>query len=110
MNKIVMIGGREYTLTANGSTPRIYRAMFNGKDVFSGISSAVSSAGELKDIEVIENLAYCMAIQGGSIPSDMSIDAWLESFDSPLAVIEAAPKILEFWGEETNTTSIGKKE
>ena len=110
MDKLVTIDGKEYKLTANGGTPRRYRALFKGKDVFSGMANAVTATGELRDVEVIENLAYTMALQGGSIPADMSIDTWLDSMDSPLAVIEAAPAIMELWVNETDTTSIGKKE
>lgn len=109
MEKNIVIDGKEYRLVANGATPRKYRSLFRS-DIFGGISTAVNAKGEILNSEVFENLAFCMALQGGSVPSDMTIDDWLGTLSSPLAIIEAATQILELWAEETTTTSIGKKE
>lgn len=108
MEKGIVIDGREYRLVANGATPRKYRSLFRS-DIFGGISTAVNAKGEILNSEVFENLAYCMAIQGGSIEPNVTIDEWLGSLSSPLAIIEAATEILELWSEETTTTSTGKK-
>ena len=109
MEKNIVIDGKEYRLVANGATPRKYRSLFRS-DIFGGISTAVNAKGEILNSEVFENLAFCMALQGGSVPEDMKIDDWLATLSSPLAIMEAATKILELWAEETTTTSIGKKE
>lgn len=109
MEKNIIIDGKEYKLVANGATPRKYRSLFRS-DIFGGISTAVNAKGEILNSEVFENLAFCMALQGGSVPADMTIDEWLGTLSSPLAIIEVATQILELWAEETTTTSIGKKE
>ena len=109
MEKNIVIDGKEYRLVANGATPRKYRSLFRS-DIFGGISTAVNAQGEILNSEVFENLAFCMALQGGSVPEDMKIDDWLATLSSPLAIMEAATQILELWTEETTTTSIGKKE
>lgn len=109
MEKNIVIDGKEYRLVANGATPRKYRSLFRS-DIFGGISTAVNAKGEILNSEVFENLAFCMALQGGSVPADMTIDEWLGTLSSPLAIIEVATQILELWAEETTTTSIGKKE
>ena len=108
MEKNIVIDGKEYRLVANGATPRKYRSIFCS-DIFAGISTAVNAKGEILNSEVFENLAFCMALQGGSVPDDMTVDEWLGTLSSPLAIIEAATQILELWAEETTTTSIGKK-
>lgn len=108
MDKVVRIDGKEYKLTANGSTPRRYRTMFKS-DVFNDIQKAVTPTGDLVGIDVFENLAYCMAVQGGSVPAGVSIENWLDSFNSPTAIIEAAEDIMTLWAEETDSTSVGKK-
>lgn len=107
MERNVTIDGKVCRLVANGATPRRYRSMF-GKDVFAGITNAVSASGEVNDSEFFENLAYCMAVQGGL--TDISIDDWLGSMTSPMAIFEAVPEIMELWTAETETTSKGKKE
>lgn len=109
MERFVKIGEKEYRLLATGSTPRRYRALFPNKDIFRDMAGAVSANGEILNSEFFENLAYCMALQGGSIDPKTKIEDWLDSMDSPLAVLEASPEILELWTAETHTTSIGKK-
>lgn len=108
MERTVNIDGKDYRLVANGLTPRKYRELF-GKEVFLGMANATSEKGEIINSEVFENLAFCMAVQGGSMP-EKTVDEWLEKMDDPMAVINAAPDIMGMWLAETETTSIGKKE
>lgn len=108
MERTVNIDGKEYRLVANGLTPRKYRELF-GKEVFLGMTTAMNEKGQILDTEVFENLAFCMAVQGGSMP-EKTIDEWLEKMNDPMAIMNAAPEIMEFWLKETETTSIGKKE
>ena len=96
-------------MRANGATPRVYRSIF-GKDIFLGMQSAIGADMQVNDSEVFENVAFCMATQAGSIPAGMTIDQWLEAFSSPLAILNAAPAIMELWTEETKTISTEKKE
>lgn len=112
MERLVTIDGKEYKLVANGATPRIYRGLFH-KEVFSAMTKSAQyreNEVEILDTEVFENLAYCMAVQGGSIPTALSIDDWLASMSSPMAIIEATQEIMDMWFSEIETTSVGKKE
>lgn len=106
MERIVSIGGKETRLVANGATPRIYRALFK-RDVFEDMGHAVSAAGDLKNTEVFECLAFVMAKQGGLEGYD--VDGWLETLDSPTAIIEAVPEIMAVWTDTTATSVESKK-
>lgn len=108
MEKVLKIDGKEYKLRASGSTPRVYRSLFKS-DVFSDIQRAVTPTGDLVGIDVFENLAYCMALQGGSISTGTNIEDWLDSLDSPTAIIEVATDLMDLWSAETDTMSVGKK-
>lgn len=106
MEKVVKIDGKEVRLVATGGTPRLYRAMFR-RDVFRDMTHALTEDGEVVDAEVFENLAFLMAKQGGLEGYD--IDAWLDGMNSPTAVIEAAPEIMELWTGSTEPTVESKK-
>ena len=112
MEKNIVIDGREYHLVTNGATPRLYRSLFR-REVFTEMTHAMEEKGdgfEVINAEVFENLAFTMAIQGGSLPMATKIEDWLGSMSSPTAIIQVAGEILELWTEETDTTSVGKKE
>lgn len=109
MERNVTIDGREYRLVANGATPRIYRGMFRS-DVFKAMTHSLMDNGEVSDTEVFENLAFVMAMQGGSVSTGAKIEDWLGGMSSPTAIMEAVPDILSLWTDEAATTSVGKKE
>ena len=79
-------------------------------EAFSARNNAVDENGDIKDSEVFENLAFVMAIQGGSLPMAAKIDDWLNAMTNPMAIMEAAPDILDLWLATKETTSIAKKE
>ena len=106
MQKKINIGGKEILMEANGATPRIYRRMF-GSDLLTTLHGAVSKDGEVINIEVFENLAYCMAKQAGSVEDD--IDTWLGSFDSSMAIVDAIGELMALWRGNTATTVNPKK-
>lgn len=106
MQKTVKIDGKEIPMVANGATPRIYRRMF-GSDLLTTLHSAVSKGGEVINIEVFENLAYCMAKQAGSVEED--IDTWLGSFDSSMAIVDVIGDLMALWRGQTQTTVDPKK-
>lgn len=106
MEKVVSIGGKETRLVANGATPRLYRAFFK-KDVFHDMQRAVSDDGEIIDAEVIENLAFIMAKQGGLEGYD--IETWLSEMPTPMAVVEAADQVFELWLGTNDTVANAKK-
>lgn len=112
MEKNVKIDGKEYRLVTNGATPRVYRSLFR-KEVFNEITHAIEQKGEefeIVNVEVFENLAFTMAIQGGSLSMSAKIEDWLADMSSPTAIVEVAGEILELWTIETETKSEGKKE
>lgn len=109
MEKIVKIDGKEMKLAVNGGTPRLYRSLFR-KDLFQGMNNAMDENNDIKDSEVFENLAFVMAIQGGSISMSAKIDDWLNAMSNPMAIMEAAPDILNLWLATKETTSKAKKE
>lgn len=109
MEKIVKIDGQEMKFAVNGGTPRLYRSIFR-KDIFQGMNNAVNEKGEIKDSEIFENLAFIMAIQGGSVSMTTNIDDWLNAMSNPMAIMEAAPEILDLWLNTNETISTAKKE
>ena len=80
------------------------------KDVFAGMANAVDQDGVILDFEVFENLAYCMAVQGGSVSTGTKIEEWLAEMEDPLAIVHAAGDIMAMWVDENETTSTAKKE
>lgn len=106
MEKLVKIAGKETRLVANGGTPRLYRAMFK-RDIFGDMGKAIGEDGGVESIECFENLAFIMAKQGGLEGYD--IDGWLASMESPTAILEAVPDILELWTDTNETVVNGKK-
>lgn len=106
MEKTIKIGGKETHLVANGATPRLYRAFFK-KDVFRDMQKAVSDDGEILDAEVIENLTFVMAKQGGL--EGYNIEEWLAGMSTPMSVIEAAEEVFDLWLGTTETVADGKK-
>lgn len=108
MEKTIELDGNQMQMVANGATPRLYRSFF-GKDVFRGLQKSVEKDGTIIDAEVYENLAFTMAIQGGSLPIGTKIDDWLASLKSPTAILEAAPEIMSLWNDNTMQISEGKK-
>lgn len=108
MERNITIDGKEYRFVANGATPRIYRGLFRS-DVFKDMTKSLKDNGEVSDTEVFENLAFVMAMQGGSVSTGTKIDDWLGGMSSPTAIMESVPEILSLWTDEAETTSIGKK-
>ena len=107
MEKMVNIDGKELRMVANGATPRIYRLMF-GKDIFADITGAIKD-GQLTDVSAIEQLAFVLGRQGGSISTDIDIDEWLGGLDDPMALVEAAGDILTLWAGNRTSLSESKK-
>lgn len=106
MEKVIKVDGKDVRMIANGGTPRIYRAMFK-RDVFGDMAKAIGEDGGVQSTECFENLAFVMAKQGGL--EDYDIDAWLAGMESPTAILEAVPDILELWTATNETSVEGKK-
>ena len=117
MEKTITIDGKEVKLKTSGGLPRRYREMFH-RDVFidfGQITKGISKKKkpEMDDLpvdtmEVVENLAYCMAkLADPSIPDD--IEEWLDQF-STASLYFAANDIIMLWNEEQKTRSTPKKQ
>lgn len=107
MEKMINIDGKEMRMVANGATPRVYRVMF-GRDIFADLSHAIEG-DDLKDMSVIEQLAFVLGRQGGSIPQEQSIDEWLESIEDPMALVLSAGEVMTLWAGNMKTIADGKK-
>lgn len=127
MEKIVVIDGREVKLRASALIPRIYRAKF-GRDLISdmrrlerkynavvntaeaeGLSEEEREEAEFSalDLTIFENLAYCMAVNGGEhVPH--TPDEWLDGFET-FSIYVVLPSMMELWGVTNQTTAEPKK-
>ena len=101
MNKVIPIGDKEVVLECNAYTPIKYRMMFN-QDLLTSLSKI---SEKNLDIEVISNLTYCMALQGGF---DGDIEAFLSQFELT-DFYAALPNVMELWGANNAQSSKPKK-
>lgn len=109
MEKTVRIDGKEIAMKCTGNTPRAYRNEFN-QDLFVDLDTmnkAYQKKGEHADFSCVERLAYTMAKQAN--PDIGSIDAFLDQFDSPMAIMMAMPEVLGLWNESQAPTVEQKK-
>ena len=123
MKKTITIDGREVTLVANALTPRLYRHKF-GRDMIRDLNQlrrnyakAVSLPDdatdeqredaqlEAVDLEIFENAAYIMALQGDPNPVPSDPDEWLSGFET-FSIYAVMPHILELWAINQQTTAI----
>ena len=116
IQKTVEICGKDVGFRSSASVPRLYRAKF-GRDIFKDLAKLEkaykekggeeSSAMEIEDLEIFENVAYIMAFHADpSIPK--TIDEWLEQFEM-FSIYEILPEILELWGTNLVTDVEAKK-
>lgn len=124
--KKVEIDGKEVKFAASARTPRLYRQLFN-RDVITDMASLyknfqdalksrnVTNISELDpvtqlslvDLEIFENLAYCMARQASSDVPDTA-DEWLDQFDT-FDIYSVFPQLMELWANNQRGMSIPKK-
>ena len=116
VQKTVKVANQEITFKSSAAIPRLYRIKF-GRDIFKDLSKLEkayndnkgreSSAIEIEDLEIFENVAYIMALHADpTIPA--TIDDWLDQFEM-FSIYEVLPQILELWGSNLITTSTAKK-
>lgn len=123
MEKVVVIDGREVKMRASALIPRLYRAKF-GRDMISDMRALEKKymaaikpemTEEEKqdaqftalDLTCFENLAYCMAVNGGGhVPADP--DEWLDQFET-FSIYEVLPSIMELWNVTNKTTAEPRK-
>lgn len=109
MQRTIVIDGREIAMKVTGNTPRAYRNEFT-RDLFidlDNMNTSYKKNGEHADFSCVERLAYTMAKQAD--PEIGTIDEWLDSFESPMAIMMAMPEILSLWTDSQATTTTQKK-
>jgi len=118
MERIINLGGVPCKMKTSAALPREYRKQFN-RDIFSDFVNFVQmeeipgdEEGKqqimIRDLSGLENLAYAMHKHGDPAQPD-TVEAWLEQFDDPYAVIGAVGEIMALWLNETKTTSVAQK-
>ena len=115
LRKTVKIDGKDVAFQSSASIPRLYRAKFK-RDIFRDLSqlegaykSRTEGVSELEvgDLEIFENVAYCMAyLADPTIPQ--SIEAWLDQFEM-FSIYQVLPEILELWGANMFSDAKAKK-
>lgn len=111
MRKIITIEGKQIPLQSDGGTLRRYRRFFN-RDFLTDISALSgfikTGKGSGLDIGTItENVAWVLAKRADDTIPD--IDEWLESFDDPMAIINASEDIFSLIQESDQPTIQPKK-
>ncbi len=124
--KKILVDDKEVLFAASARTPRLYRQLFN-RDVIKDMASLykkfqdalksrnVTNISELDpvtqlslvDLEIFENIAYCMARQASSDVPDTA-DEWLDQFDT-FDIYSVFPQLMELWANNQRGMSIPKK-
>lgn len=126
MEKVILLGNKEYRMRASALIPRLYRIKF-GRDMvrdMNQLRQSFEKATRLSpdateeerqdaqlsvlDLTLFENVAYIMVKHAGEDVPD-SPDDWLDGIDGVLSIYEILPAILELWQLNQQTTSIPKK-
>lgn len=111
MEKTVVIGGKEVRMRTSARIPFDYRNMF-GKDIIREMDAL--EKGEI-DFGMFDRLAWLLAKNAGEdvhaeLPPQEAVGAWLEDIEDCMAILDAAPAILELWrGAESGESTPRKK-
>lgn len=106
----VTIEGKEYTLGMSAYLPKEYRAKY-GRDFVVDMGRIPNILqGKESDVRdsVIEDVVW-QTLKHGRSDIGEDEDEWLMSLNSPFAMYEIIPVILEMWAENNKTTSIPRK-
>lgn len=126
MEKVVVLGGREYRMRASALIPRLYRFKF-GRDMVADMRQLMTSYKKVMDatfstederqtaqfsvtdLTIFENVAYMMVKHAGEDIPD-SPEEWLDSIEGIFSIYQILPDILTLWNANTAQTSKpGKK-
>lgn len=89
----ITIEGREFNLSANGRFMQKYCKLFE-----ENLTLTLYNALEKRDMYSIAKLMYC------AINEEKSFDEWLDSFNSPLFLVNHMDEVLTFIVEGTKPT------
>lgn len=104
MDRVIRIGDREVPMRATAATVRHYRTRL-GRDL---LADLVDTSGPGAMFSYLENLAYIMAWQADPELPD-TVEGWLDSFDNPMALLDAQEAIMGLWNANQQTLATGKK-
>lgn len=110
MEKTFTIDGKDVNFKATAATVRVYRRV-TGRDLFkdlAGLQQSASLAEPNADaVEILTDLAYCMARQADpEVPGD--IEDWLDEFE-PNSITNVLADIATLWAANEEITSTSKK-
>lgn len=114
--KTVKIDGKDVVFQSSAAITRLYRLKFK-RDIFKDLfrleeayeknSSDSNSEFGIEDLEIFENVAYCMALHANpTIPP--TIEGWLDQFEM-FSIYQILPEILELWGSNMYSEAVIKK-
>lgn len=110
MEKTFNIDGKDVNFKATAATVRVYRRV-TGRDLFRDLMSLQASVNmnepSAEAIEILTDLAYCMARQADpEVPGN--IEDWLDEFE-PNAITGVLADIATLWAANEETTAVSKK-
>lgn len=112
MQRAINLEGQELTFASNALMPRLYRFHF-GKDIMVELKKfgdAYKKDPNDLNYEVLENMAWLMLKLGsGPDVARETPEAWLATLESPMAVYELAPALMDLWAASQQTTAKPKK-
>jgi len=101
ISKTIKIGDKEVCFASSAGTLKRYRDMFGG-DLLAQLSKITS---DNPDIDLLSQLAYVMAVQGGETQNYLE---WLDNFEM-VEFVTALTEVVAIWGLNTKTTISPKK-
>lgn len=115
IQKLIEIDGKQVPFRASASIPRIYRHRFK-RDIFKDMQELTKDVDggnndvseiPIENLEIFENVAYCMAKHADTQQPD-DIDDWLDQFDT-FSIYTVLPQLVELWGQNLATEAQAKK-
>ena len=107
----LQIAGKDYDMNANAATPIRYKAVFK-KDFLTQMA-AIEDVADPEVGTLCGEVAFIMNMSAQKANmATLTLDdymEWLEGIDNPLAFIESAPDILDFYVGTMDTMSESKK-
>ncbi len=115
LTREIEIDGRKVPFKASAAILRLYRHTF-GRDLLQDIlclEQAYQQAGEGRplagtDLEILENVAYCMAKHADPEGVPATVEAWLDEF-AVFSFCQIFPQIVDLWLENKAPTVASKK-
>lgn len=115
IEKTILIDNKSIRFRASATIPRLYRHLFR-RDIFKDIQMLAEDvdAGDknasqipIDNLEVFENVAYCMAKHADPTLSN-SIEEWLDQFGT-FSIYTILPELVELWTGNLATEAEAKK-